>query len=99
MDIRCDKCGRVIEAEAEPDTFLNAYGVLMCEECYDEYLFTDEGKVEVIIGIATGENNPAEFDADYLGDCICKWTRFRDQLDISDEEILFIEQEFNRRTA
>ena len=82
----CDKCLRSVETR-----LLNVYGTLLCEDCWDDYLFTDEGKVEYIIGITRGDYPIEYFDADFLGMCATQWYKNKDQFDISDDEIARIE--------
>ena len=58
----CVKCGKPVD---EPIT--TAYGDKRCPDCFDDYLMTDRGKVEYFIGLANGELNIKDFDADFLG--------------------------------
>lgn len=71
----CDKCLKPVESR-----LLNAYGALLCEDCWDDYLFTDEGKVEYIIGITRGDYPMEYFDADFLGLCATQWNKIRTSL-------------------
>ena len=83
----CDKCLRSTETR-----LLTAYGALLCEDCWDDYLFSDEGKVEYIIGLTRGDYPIEYFDADFLGHCAVQWHKNKNQFDFADEEIAHIEQ-------
>lgn len=85
LDYLCDRC------VTPTDGILNAYGVLLCEECWDEYINTPEGKVEYLIGIAKADYPASAFDADFLGFALVQWHKNRSQFDMSDEEIEEIE--------
>ena len=91
MNNLCDKCftpssGRI----------LNAYGALLCEECWDEYICTPEGKVEYLIGIAKADYPASEFEADFICYAVIQWHKNRNQLDMSDEEIAEIEDKLKQ---
>ena len=86
----CDKCGRRTEERLE-----SVYGVQMCEDCWDEYLFTDEGKAEVIYDIYAGKCKASDFDADYIGEAFISWEKYKDKMDLSSAELKVIENYFN----
>lgn len=86
MNNLCDKCGT-----SSFNRILNAYGALLCEECWDEYICTPEGKVEYLVGIAKADYPASEFDADFLIYALTQWHKNRNQLDMSDDEIAEIE--------
>lgn len=78
----CANCGR------EDKTFFKtAYGPWLCEDCWDDYLMTDNGKVEYLIGICNGDYPMSNFDADFLGEVAMSWRRFIMSLDYTDEEL------------
>ena len=87
----CDKC-----LTPAFDTILNAYGALLCGDCWDEYICTPSGKVEYLIGIANADYPPSEFDADFICYAVFQWYKNRKHLDISDEEIAEIENKLKR---
>lgn len=91
MNNLCDKCGTPAS-----DMILNVYGALLCEECWDEYICTPEGKVEYLVGIAKADYPASEFDADFLGFALVQWYKNRNQLDISDDEIAEIENKLKQ---
>lgn len=82
----CDKCGKHTEEYLE-----SVYGVQMCEDCWDEYLFTDEGKAEVIFSIYAGVCDINDFDADYLGEALTQWKKHKYEMDFSETEMESIE--------
>ena len=87
----CDKCFTPTETR-----ILNAYGVLLCEDCWDAYINRPEGKVEYLIGIAKADYPATEFSADFLCYAIFQWYKNRSQLDMSDSEIIEIENQLKR---
>lgn len=83
---KCAKCGKPI------GTYITtAYGEVRCEDCYDDYLMTDKGKVEYFIGIVTGELPMSDYDADFLGHVSVCWKKYRSMLSISMAEVVLIE--------
>jgi DNA-directed RNA polymerase subunit RPC12/RpoP len=82
----CTKCGKEVEK-----LLTTAYGDKRCEACYDDYLMTDRGKVEYLIGLAMGEYPAASFDAEFLGHVWLCWKNYRDELNLTMKEIKNIE--------
>ena len=79
--IFCNECGK-------PNTvFKNAFGEILCEECWDEYINSDRGKVEHFINIVMGEEDLAAFDADHLGNIVNSWTTHKSLLNLTEKEI------------
>lgn len=66
--IRCNKCNKVLG-----EYLLTAYGDAICEDCWDEYICTNEGKVEYLLGICRGDYPAAEFDDDFLKEVAQSW--------------------------
>jgi hypothetical protein len=87
----CNNC-------VKPGYAKNVYGETLCEECWEDYLFTDRGKVEYIISVVKEEIAITNLDADFLGHCAVQWYNNRGQFKIADEDILIIE-EFAERTG
>ena len=83
----CDVCGKKTN-----EYLVNLYGVQMCEDCWDDYLFSPVGKVEVIAGIVLGEHSIDEFDADYLGQAAVQWNLNKKDFDISEETLAVYEK-------
>lgn len=74
------------------DSFKTAYGDWLCEDCWDEYVCSDAGKVEYLIGICHGFLPLKEFDADFLGEVAISYRQNRDKLNLSAEQLTEIEQ-------
>ena len=58
---------------------------------WDEYILTEKGKVEYLIGICKGDYPVSDFDADFLIDVSSSWRQFRDELALFKDEIKSIE--------
>lgn len=84
-----ERCARCEEKVVEG--LLTAYGDILCEDCWDDYICTDEGKVEYFIGICKGDYPPSEFDAEFLGETVLSWKKNRDSLALKPEVIEHIE--------
>lgn len=82
----CSKCGKKTY-----DVLETAYGEVRCEDCWDDYLMTDSGKVEYFLGIVRGDYPMSDFDADFLGHVSVCWREHRDMLNITAKEIQEIE--------
>ena len=83
---RCAKCGK-----ETANLTMTAYGDYRCEHCYDDYLMTDRGKVEYLLGIVFGEFPVDDYDADFLGHVATCWNKYRNELMISASGRTFIE--------
>ena len=68
---RCAKCGKELRTFSE-----TAYGEKRCLDCFDDYLMTDRGKVEYIIGLVNGELDIKDYDADFLGHAAVCWRKY-----------------------
>ena len=69
----------------------NIYGDYICEDCWDDYINSEAGKLEYFVGICRGDYQAAEFDSDFLGTAAVYWYAYRDHLELSDEELNIIE--------
>lgn len=87
----CAKCGQQLKSFNFFTT--TAYGEDRCEFCFDDYLMTDRGKVEYIIGIAEGELDLNDYDADFLGHAATCWNKYKDELNLSLRFIKEVEDE------
>lgn len=85
--ITCEKCGKELKGEF----FVTAYGEKRCPDCYDDYLMTDKGKVEYLIGICQGAYPVSDFDADFLGHVAVCWKKYRDHLNMTAKECRHLE--------
>lgn len=66
--VRCSKCDKALG-----EYMLTAYGDAICEDCWDEYICTKEGKVEYLLGICRGDYPAVEFDDDFLKEVTESW--------------------------
>lgn len=82
----CSKC-----TQKTLNIFTTAYSEHLCEDCWDDYLWTDFGKVEYFIGICHGDYPLSDFDADFLGHVVTQWYINKETLSLSKKEILQIE--------
>lgn len=85
---RCGECGKLTD---EP--FVSAYRTAYCEECWDDYILTDTGKLEFLIGIADKLYSQQMFDADFLGEAVVSWRKFKDLTCLTSKDKIRIEQE------
>lgn len=65
---RCNKCNKPADG-----SLLSAYGDVFCEDCWDKYICTKEGKVEYLIGICRGDYPACEFDDEFLLEVVQSW--------------------------
>ena len=85
----CNQCGK----ESISNFILTTvYGEQLCEDCWDDYLMTDKGKLEYFVGICKGDYPTSDFDADFLGHISECWKRYKNLIDYSDFEIYKFEQ-------
>jgi hypothetical protein len=68
-----------------------AYGDLLCEDCWDDYICTDAGRLEYLIGICYGDLPMSEFDADFLGSVAKSWKEHSQALALTPSQRLVIE--------
>ena len=79
----CTNCGKT-----KCEILKTAYGDFICEDCWDEYINSDEGKLEYFIGICRGDLSIDEFDADFLCEAAKSWMLYYLNLDLSAEEVI-----------
>lgn len=85
----CTECGEYLCCGKYYNT---AYGERLCPDCYDDYLFTDEGKVEYVIGIVEGDYPMNSFDADFLGEIGVQWNKHKKYFELDSAIIEDIEK-------
>ena len=68
-----------------------AYGDYLCEDCWDDYIWSDEGKAEYLIGICYGGLPVDEFDADFLGLVVQSYLDHKEELDFEPAQLLELE--------
>lgn len=66
--IRCDKCDKALG-----EYLLTVYGDAVCEDCWDKYICSREGKLEYLIGICRGDYPATEFDNEFLLEVVESW--------------------------
>ena len=71
----CDKCDT-----HHKELLKTAYGEYICEDCWDEYICSDEGKLEYLVGICRGDYPASDFDADFLGEVLMSWKRHHNKV-------------------
>ena len=82
----CLECGK-----PNPE-FKNAYGESLCEDCWDEYINSDRGKVEYFLSITRGEESLCAFDADFLCTVVRCWKENKNLLTLPEAEIVEAEE-------
>jgi hypothetical protein len=68
-----------------------AYGDYICEDCWDEYINTEAGRLEYLIGICRGDYPASEFDADFLGEVAKSYMINYNMLDFTPMEMAELE--------
>lgn len=73
----------------KPETKLltTAYGEMLCEDCWFDYLFTDQGMIEHFIWLVTGKALVSWYDADFLGGVLKSWQENKERLNLDKEVI------------
>ncbi len=79
--MRCVNCDR-----ADGEFLKTAYGDMLCEDCWDDYICSEAGKLEYLIGICCGDLPLEEFDADFLGSVAASYMTHYHLLDLTDEQ-------------
>ena len=70
MSAHCANCG--IHSS---ELLTTVYGDIICEDCWDEYINTEAGKLEYLVGICNGDYTVDEFDADFLCEVAKSWKK------------------------
>ena len=83
----CINCGKT-----KGEFFKTAYGDTLCAECWDNYINTDNGRLEYLIGICYGDLPIEEFDAEFLGTVAISYMTHYDLLDLTEEQRLELEK-------
>lgn len=69
-----------------------AYGDFLCEDCWDDYINTDTGRLEYLIGICNEDYPISEFDADFLCEVAKSWRTHVQLLDLTPQQRAEIEE-------
>jgi hypothetical protein len=82
----CANCGFRHE-----DLLKTAYGDFLCEDCWDDYICTDAGRLEYFIGFCREDYHPDEFDADFVYEAVKSYQINYDKLDLTAEQLTELE--------
>lgn len=69
-----------------------AYGDMLCEDCWDDYICSDAGKLEYFIGFCREDYHPDEFDADFVYEAIKSWKINYSVLDFTPQQRFELEE-------
>lgn len=84
---------RCVNCDKTSGEFLKtAYGDMLCEDCWDDYINTEAGKLEYLIGICNGDYPAEEFDSEFLGEVAVSWKINYNLLDFTPAERFKIEE-------
>ena len=83
----CEHCGKDLISGLH-----TIYNEDVCEDCWDDYICTDMGKIEYLIGICRGDLSLHEFDADFLGEVMVSWKLNKNLTNLSEAEKVKIEE-------
>ena len=84
--MRCTKCDKM-----NSELLKTAYGLYLCEDCWDDYICTDMGRLEYLIGICDGDYPVEEFDADFLIEVAESWKKFHNATELTPQQCLVME--------
>lgn len=87
--MRCTNCNT---KTGRDNFFKTAYGDWLCEDCWDDYICTEAGRLEYLIGICYGDLPVEEFDADFLYEVAKSYKINYDKLDLTPAQLAEIEQ-------
>ena len=82
----CTNCGKT-----HCEFLKTAYGDMLCEDCWDDYICTEAGMLEYFIGICRGDYPAEEFDADFLGAAVKSYQINYNLLDFTAEQLTELE--------
>ncbi len=82
----CVNCGKT-----RGELLKTAYGDYLCEDCWDDYICSEAGMLEYLIGICRGDYPAEEFDAEFLGEVVKSYMINYDKLDLTEEQRLELE--------
>lgn len=85
--MRCANC-----EEKRTELLRTAYGDFICEDCWDDYICSEAGKLEYLIGICSSELPVEEFDADFLGSVAKSYMINHDKLELTREQKAALEE-------
>ena len=83
-------CCAVCDA-SHKELLKTAYGKYICGDCWDDYICTDRGRLEYLIGICNEDYPMSDFDADFLGQVVESWKIYGPATVLSNLELSEIE--------
>lgn len=86
--MRCANCDKTLGG----DSFKTAYGDWLCEDCWDNYICTEAGLIEDLIGICFGELSINNYDADFLCRVAKSYRINYEKLDLTTKQLIELEQ-------
>lgn len=78
----CTKCLRMENIKR------NIYGEALCEDCWDDYINSDRGKIEYFIDIVNDKVDMNYFDADFLGEVVQSWLTNKHLIGLTEKELV-----------
>lgn len=85
--MRCANCDKT-----RGEFLKTAYGDFLCGDCWDDYINTDVGRLEYLIGICNGDYPASEFDAEFLCEVAKSWMINYNMLDFTPRQRAEIEE-------
>lgn len=79
--MRCANCDK-----DRGELLKTAYGDFLCEDCWDDYICSDAGRLEYFIGFCREDYHPDEFDADFVYEAIKSYKINYNMLDFTEEQ-------------
>ena len=83
----CENCDRTTG-----EFIRTAYGDILCEDCWDDYICTEAGRLEYFIGFCKGDYRPDEFDADFVYETVKSWKLYCSMLDFTPQQRFELEE-------
>jgi hypothetical protein len=84
--MRCAHCDKLGD-----DLIKTACGDWLCEDCWDDYICTDTGRLEYFIGFCRGDYHPDEFDADFVYEAVKSYKLNHNLLNFTAEQLVEFE--------
>ena len=86
--MHCANCDKTLGG----DSFKTVYGDQLCEDCWDDYICTEAGRLEYFIGFCREDYHPDEFDADFVYEAVKSYKINYNMLDFTDEQRFELEE-------
>lgn len=83
----CNNC----DTNASCNLNKTAYGDYLCDDCWDDYICTDRGRVEYFIGLCNGDYPLSEFDADFICSVIESYKTYFGTFEYTPEQLTELE--------